>query len=89
MLNCEKNYKVVFFYLFTYNLACLNQILFGKEYCKFDTFCLFWMETKSTTDSENPGCGEVENFWLIDKNYFQENFSFQCDFFQKTITYQY
>lgn len=41
MLNCEKNYKVVFFYLFTYNLACLNQILFGKECCKFDTFCLF------------------------------------------------
>jgi len=37
----EKNYKVVYFNLFTYNLACLNQILFGKECHKIDVFCIF------------------------------------------------
>lgn len=71
MINCvEEIIKLYFKNLFTYNLACLNQILFGKECLKFDTVCLFLMETKLTTDSESPGWWEWEgqrgNFWFIE-----------------------
>lgn len=81
MLNCMKKLWSYIFYLFTYNhLACLNQILFGKEYYKLGTFCLFWMETKSTTDSENPCWGEWEsqrdNFWLIKTTSKKTSFQF-------------
>lgn len=55
--------KIINFYLLdliTWNHACLNWILFGKKYHKFDSFCLSWMKTKSAADSESPNRGKGE-----------------------------
>lgn len=90
VLNCvEKIINLYLLDLFTWNLACLNWILFGKKYHKFDYFCLSWMTTKSATDSGSPNGGEWEgqrdNFWLI-KIASKKTFHFRFDIFQKIIT---